>query len=74
MGKAGTAVKKTRGGAPVAPSTRDQRLSWSRLWQPQGKTGKARQLLAETDGWVTAGVETADLQEARVLVEELTGR
>jgi len=25
--KAGTAVKKTRGGAPMAPSTRDQRLS-----------------------------------------------
>ena len=46
-------------------------LSLSRLWQQQGKRAAARQLLAEVYGWFTEGFETADLQEARVLLEEL---
>ncbi len=47
-------------------------MSLSRLWQQQGKKEEARQMLAEIYGWFTEGFDTADLQEARVLLEELT--
>jgi DNA-binding winged helix-turn-helix (wHTH) protein/predicted ATPase len=46
-------------------------LSLSRLWRQQGKRREARQLLADIYGWFTEGFETADLQEAKVLLEEL---
>jgi predicted ATPase len=46
-------------------------LSLSRLWRQQGKRSAARQLLGEVYGWFTEGFETAELQEARVLLEEL---
>jgi predicted ATPase len=46
-------------------------MSLSRLWRQQGKRGAARQLLGEIYGWFTEGFETADLQEARILLEEL---
>jgi predicted ATPase len=46
-------------------------LSLSRLWRQQDKRREARQLLADIYGWFTEGFETADLQEARVLLEEL---
>ena len=47
-------------------------MSLSRLWQSWGKKGEARQLLAEVYGWFTEGFDTADLQEARVLLDELS--
>jgi predicted ATPase len=47
-------------------------MSLSRLWQRQGKQAKARQLLAEVYGWFTEGFDTADLQEAKTLLEELS--
>jgi adenylate cyclase len=43
----------------------------SRLWQRQGKGAEARQLLGEIYGWFTEGFDTADLQEARALLEAL---
>jgi predicted ATPase len=46
-------------------------MSLSRLWQQQGKRGEARQMLAEIYGWFTEGFDTADLQEAKALLEEL---
>ncbi len=46
-------------------------MSLSRLWQRQGKKKKARKLLAEIYGWFTEGFATADLQEAKALLEEL---
>ncbi|HEV8718055.1 MAG TPA: hypothetical protein VGX03_35225, partial [Candidatus Binatia bacterium] len=46
-------------------------LSLSRLWQKQGKKKQARQMLAEIYGWFTEGFDTADLQEAKMLLEEL---
>ena len=46
-------------------------MSLARLWQQQGKRTAARQLLAAVYGWFTEGFDTADLQEARVLLEEL---
>ena len=48
-------------------------MSLSLLWQYQGKKEEARQMLAEIYGWFTEGFDTADLQEARVLLEELSG-
>ena len=46
-------------------------MSLSRLWQRQGKRAEARQLLAQIYGWFTEGFDTADLQEAKALLEEL---
>ena len=48
--------------------------SLSRLWQSQGKKEEARQLLAEIYSWFTEGFDTADLQEAKVLLRELEGQ
>ena len=45
-------------------------MSLSRLWQRQGKRDKARQLLAEIYDWFTEGFDTADLQEAKALLDE----
>jgi hypothetical protein len=44
----------------------------SRLWQQRRKRQAARQLLAEIYGWFTEGLDIADLQEARALLEELS--
>jgi predicted ATPase len=46
-------------------------MSLARLWQHQGKLHEARQLLAEIHEWFTEGFGTADLQEAKALLEEL---
>jgi predicted ATPase len=46
-------------------------MSLSRLWQQQGKKAEARQILAEIYGWFTEGFDTADLREAKALLEEL---
>jgi predicted ATPase len=45
-------------------------LSLSRLWQQQGKLAEARELLAPIYGWFTEGFDTADLQEAKALLDE----
>ena len=48
-------------------------LCLSRLWQQQGKREAAQQVLAPVYGWFTEGVDTADLQEAKALLEALGG-
>jgi predicted ATPase len=48
-------------------------VSLSRLWQQHGKRDEARELLAPLYGWFTEGFDTADLQEAKTLLEELGG-
>jgi len=45
--------------------------SLARLWQQQGKHTQAYQLLAEVYGWFTEGFDTADLQEAKALLDAL---
>ena len=45
--------------------------SLARLWQRQGKRAEAHELLAPIYGWFTEGFDTADLQEAKALLEEL---
>jgi class 3 adenylate cyclase/predicted ATPase len=47
-------------------------MSLSRLWQQQGKRAEAYELLAPIYGWFTEGFDTADLQEAKALLEALT--
>jgi predicted ATPase len=44
-------------------------LAW--LWQQQGKRAEARALLAPIYGWFTEGFDTAYLQEARSLLDQL---
>jgi adenylate cyclase len=46
-------------------------MSLSRLWQQQGRREEARQMLAEIYGWFTEGFDTADLQEAKALLDDL---
>ena len=46
-------------------------MSLARLWQQQGKRADAYALLAPVYGWFTEGFDTADLQEAKVLLEVL---
>jgi predicted ATPase len=64
----------------LAIARRQQAKSWelrapvslSRLCQQQGKRTDVRQLLAPIYGWFTEGFDTADLQEAKVLLDELS--
>jgi predicted ATPase len=46
-------------------------MSLSRLWQKQGKRAEARELLGGVYGWFTEGFDTADLQAAKTLLDEL---
>ena len=46
-------------------------MSLARLWQRQGKEGDARQLLNDVFAWFTEGFDTADLEDARDLLNEL---
>jgi predicted ATPase len=63
----------------LALARRQQTQSWelraamslARLWQRQGKRAEARALLAETYGWFTEGFDTADLRDAKALLEAL---
>ena len=48
-------------------------MSLAHLWQQQGKCAEAYALLAPVYGWFTEGFDTADLQDARVLLEGLGG-
>jgi class 3 adenylate cyclase/predicted ATPase len=45
--------------------------SLARLWRGYGRTREARDLLAPIYGWFTEGFDTADLQEAKALLDEL---
>ena len=45
--------------------------SLARLWQSQGKTREANDLLAPVYDWFTEGFDTTDLKDAKALLEEL---
>jgi class 3 adenylate cyclase/predicted ATPase len=45
-------------------------LAW--LWADQGKRTQARDLLAPLYGWFTEGLDTADLRDAKALLEGLS--
>ena len=42
------------------------------LWAEQGKREDSLDLLAPIYGWFTEGFDTADLKEAKALLEELS--
>jgi len=48
-------------------------MSLARLWQQQGKRAQACELLAKIYGWFTEGFDTADLKDAKALLDELAG-
>jgi predicted ATPase len=64
----------------LALARRQQAKSWElraamslgRLWQQQGKRQEAYDLLAPIYHWFTEGFDTADLQDARALLAELS--
>ena len=45
--------------------------SLARLWQGQGKTSEAQELLAPVYDWFTEGFDTADLKDAKELLDGL---
>ena len=45
--------------------------SLARLWAEHGKPTDARDLLAPVYGWFTEGFDTADLKDAKALLDEL---
>jgi class 3 adenylate cyclase/predicted ATPase len=47
-------------------------MSMSRLWHQQGKKAEAKNLLADVYGWFTEGFDTADLKQAKLLLEEFS--
>jgi predicted ATPase len=47
-------------------------MSLCRLWQAQGRKEEAKSLLSEIYGWFTEGHDTADLKDAKALLEELS--
>jgi predicted ATPase len=64
----------------IEVAQRQQAKSWelraatglARLWQGQGKRGEARDLLAPVYAWFTEGFDTADLKDAKALLDELS--
>ncbi|HSX80127.1 MAG TPA: hypothetical protein VLQ80_16340 [Candidatus Saccharimonadia bacterium] len=48
-------------------------MNLARLWQQQDRRQEAYNLLAPVYEWFTEGFDTADLQEAKALLEALEG-
>jgi predicted ATPase len=48
--------------------------SLARLLKRQGKRDEAREQLAEIYNWFTEGFDTADLKDAKALLDELEGK
>jgi predicted ATPase len=46
-------------------------VSLARLWREQGRRTEACDLLTPVYGWFTEGFDTADLKEAKALLDEL---
>jgi predicted ATPase len=47
-------------------------MSLARLWQHEGKRNEALELLTPIYSWFTEGFDTADLQEAKALLDALS--
>ena len=46
-------------------------VSLCKYWREHGRKAEGRALLSEVYAWFTEGLDTADLREARALLEEL---
>jgi predicted ATPase len=67
-----TAIEIARRQSARSPELRAT-TSLSRLLAKQGRRDKARTMLAEIYGWFTEGFDTADLKDAKALLDELAG-
>jgi predicted ATPase len=47
-------------------------MSLARLWAEQGKRAQARDLLTPVYDWFTEGFDTADLKDAKALLDDPT--
>ena len=47
-------------------------MSLARLLASQGRRDEARAMLAEIYGWFTEGFDTADMKDAKALLDELS--
>ena len=72
MVPAGAWPGATRGLAGCG-ARRRTRMEAQGVWQQQGKRAEAYELLVPVYGWFTEGLDTPDLQEAKVLLEALAG-
>ena len=73
-GKSGGAFRAcARGGAQQQAKSWELRAatSMARLWRKHGKRQQASDLLAPVYGWFTEGLDTLDLQQARMVLDEL---
>jgi len=48
-------------------------MSLARLLNKQGRRDQARTMLTDIYGWFTEGFDTADLKDAKALIDELSG-
>ena len=79
-GEADTAAEYFQSGLELA--RQQQAKSWelrlatslSRLWLQQEKKTEAQELLTPVYDWFTEGFETADLQEAKALLDQIQGQ
>ena len=53
-------------------SARSLALNLARLLRDNGRRDEARTMLADIYGWFTEGFDTADLKDAKALLEELS--
>ena len=75
VSEAETAVQQA-----IAVARRQNAKSWelraatslARLWAGQGRQSEARELLAPVYAWFTEGLDTADLKQAKTLLDQLT--
>lgn len=66
-------------GEAISVARQQQAKSWdlraaaslARLWRDRGERERARELIASVYGWFTEGFDTADLLDARALLDEL---
>ena len=70
----GTGPRKLLDGQPRRLQTKSRELraamSLARLWQQQGRRAEAHALLDPIYGWFIEGFDTADLQEAKAVLDE----
>ena len=67
-----TAIEIARRQSARSPELRAT-TSLARLLNEQGRRDEARTMLAEIYGWFTEGFDTADLKDAKALLDELSG-
>ena len=67
-----TAIEIARGQSARSAELRAT-TSLARLLAKRGRRDEARAMLAEIYGWFTEGFDTADLKDAKALLDQLTG-